>query len=149
MACDEAVTLAAVLISLEFGCRWYQSRHDRDGYFEGTAFDDYKNHCYVAFFLISLCSTTLYVGVLNSVALPKSLEWYIPILYLFDSAGAIGLGFSLFYESRNGLLVSMMFLTNFFLLYVLHTLLTKKGGGLVSVLHVVTFEKKYTIRLCS
>ena len=149
MGCDEAVTLAAVLISLEFGCRWYQSRHDRDGYFEGTAFDDYKNHCYVAFFLISLCSTTLYVGVLNSVALPKSLEWYIPILYLFDSAGAIGLGFSLFYESRNGLLASMVVLTNFFLLHVLHLLFAKRGGGLVSVLHAVPFEKKYTIWLCS
>ena len=144
MACDEAVTFAAALISLEFGCRWYQSRHDRDEYFGDTAFDDYKNHCYVTFFLISVCSTIFYVRVLNSIALPQSLEWYIPILYLFDSAGAIGLGYSLFYENRNGVLVSMMVLTNFFLLHILHTLFSKRRGGLVSVLHAFTSKIKYT-----
>ena len=135
MACNEAVSLAAILISLEFVGRSYQSRQNRDEYSKDTTFDDYKNHCYIIFFLISIFATVIYVSVLKSVALPKSLEWYIPILYLFDSVGAIGLGCSLFYENKVGVFASMLVLTNFFLLHILHTLFAKKGGGLVSDLH--------------
>lgn len=132
MACDEAVIAAAVLIFIEFVSRWHQSRNNPDKYFKDTAFDDFRDDCYVVFFMISICSTVFYVRVLKNMSPPKSLEWYIPLLYLFDSVGAIGLGYSLFYENRNGVLVSMTVLTNFFLLHILHTLFAKKGGSLVS-----------------
>lgn len=137
MACDEAVHLAALLIFAEFAFRWYQVRGDEDQYFKDTTFDDFKSHCYVIFFIISICSTLLYVKGLHSVSLPNCLKPYIPLLYFFDSAAAVGLGVSLFYEEKVGLLLSMIVLTNFFLLHILHTLFSKKGGNLVSYHHVI------------
>jgi hypothetical protein len=133
MACDEAVHLAGILIFAEFASRWHKFQGDHDQYFKDTVFDDFKNHCYIIFFIISVCSTVLYVKGLNSVSLPKWFKPYIPLLYFFDSAAAVGLGTSLFYENKVGVLLSMTVLTNFFLLHILHTLFSKKGGNLVSI----------------
>lgn len=132
MACDEAVHLAGIFIFVEFASRWHKFRGDKDQYFKDTVFDDFKNHCYIIFFIISICSTILYVKGLNSVSLPKWFKPYIPLLYFFDSAAAVGLGISLFHENKVGVLLSMTVLTNFFLLHILHTLFSKKGGNLVS-----------------
>ena len=132
MACDEAVHAAAVLIFAEFIHRWYHSRRDNDLYFKDTTFDDFKDHTYIIFFVISMCSTIFYVKPLNSVSIPVLFEPYVPYLYLCDSLAAVGLGISLCYENRTGMLASMVVLTNFFLLHILHTLFSKKGGSLVS-----------------
>jgi hypothetical protein len=132
MACDEAVYLAVVVISLEFTYRWYNSIDNLDLYLEQQSFDVFKNHIYVIFYILSICSTLVYVKGLNKIPLPTKIEPYVPLLYLFDSIAAIGLGISLYYENRDGLLISMVVLTNFFLLHILHTLFSKKGGTLVS-----------------
>ena len=131
MACDEAVHAAAILILAELIDRWYRSRHDSDHYFKDTSFDDFKNHTYITFFVVSMCSTLFYVKPLNSVSIPVFFEPYVPYLYLCDSVAAVGLGVSLCYQNRRGVLASMVVLTNFFLLHILHTLFSKKGGSLV------------------
>ena len=131
MACDEAVHAAAILIFAEFVFLWIHSRHDNDLYFKDTIFDDFKNHTYIVFFVISMCSTLFYVKPLKSVSIPVFFEPYVPYLYLCDSVAAVGLGVSLCYENRRGVLASMVVLTNFFLLHILHTLFSKKGGNLV------------------
>jgi hypothetical protein len=132
MACDESVYAAGVLISLEFLYRWRNYDDSNDFHISDATFSDFKNHIYIIFYLISISSTILYVKGTKDVSFPKFIEPFVPLLYLFDSAGAIGLGLSLFYENRNGLLTSMVVLTNFFLLHILHTLFSKKGGSLVS-----------------
>lgn len=133
MACDEAVIIAAILIFLEFIYRWYNVEDSTaDTYIKDIIYNDFKNHIYVVFYIISICSTVLYVKGLKSPSIPRFLEPYIPLLYLFDSVSAIGLGISLYYEIRILMIVSMIFLTNFFLLHILHTLFSKKGGELVS-----------------
>jgi hypothetical protein len=147
MACDEAVHLAGILIFAEFALRWHKFRGDGDEYFKDAVFDDFKNHCYVIFFIISICSTVFYVKGLNSVSLPRWFKPYIPLLYFFDSAAAIGLGTSLFYENKVGVLLSMTVLTNFFLLHILHTLFSKKGGNLVSI--QPAFSRTTTLSFCS
>ena len=131
MACDEAVYAAALLIFSEFLHRWHTSPDTDDYLLKDAAFEDFKNHIFIVFFLVSMCSTLFYVKGLSNRSLPRFLEKYIPLLYLFDSAAAIGLGISLYNEHRTGVLVSMVVLTNFFLLHILHTLFSKKGGDLV------------------
>ena len=131
MACDEAVHAAAILILAEMIGRWCHSQHDNDYYFKDTTFDDFKSHTYIVFFVISMCSTLFYVKPLKSVSIPDLFEPYVPYLYLCDSVAAVGLGVSLCYENRGGVLASMVVLTNFFLLHILHTLFSKKGGSLV------------------
>jgi hypothetical protein len=137
MACDEAVYLAVLVISLELTYRWYNSIDNLDLYLEQQSFDVFKNHIYVIFYILSICSTLIYVKGLNKIPLPMKIEPYVPLLYLFDSIAAIGLGISLYYENRNDLLISMVVLTNFFLLHILHTLFSKKGGTLVSKINYV------------
>ena len=131
MACDEAVYVAAILILLECIHRWYSLLDSDSDYLKDASFSNFKNHIYVVFFLISMCSTILYVKGLESMSIPKFFEKFIPLLYLFDSVAAIGLGISLFFENRSGVIISMIVLTNFFLLHILHTLFSKKGGNLV------------------
>ena len=132
MGCDEAVYAAATIIFFEVLHRWYNSSSDDGRYLKDESFDNFKNDVYIIFYIISMCSTIIYVRGLRSPSLPKLFEKFIPLLYLFDSVGAIGLGLSLFYEYRFGVILSMVVLTNFFLLHILHTLFSKKGGDLVS-----------------
>ena len=131
MACDEAVYLAAMLILFECIHRWYHFPDDDSNYLKDANFANFKNHMYIIYFLISMSSTVFYVKGLQSTQFPKFLEKFIPLLYLFDSGAAIGLGCSLLFENRIGIVASMVVLTNFFLLHILHTLFSKKGGDLV------------------
>ena len=138
MACDEAVYVAAILILFECIYRWYHFPDNDSDYLKDASFANFKNHMYIIYFLISMSSTVLYVKGSQSAEFPKFLEKFIPLLYLFDSGAAIGLGCSIFYENRVGVVASMIVLTNFFLLHILHTLFSKKGGDLVCV-HVICF----------
>jgi hypothetical protein len=125
--CDEAVYLALAAIVAEFTFRLHEGDGTlAHGFLKDASFADFKNHVYVLFFVFSVCSTVFYVRGLQSPRLPLWLAPYIPYLYMFDSAAAVGLGISLHYEHRVGTVVSMVVLTNFFMLHILHSIFSAK-----------------------
>jgi len=125
--CDEAVYLALAAIVAEFTLRLHESDGTlAHGFLKDASFADFKNHVYVLFFVFSVCSTVFYVRGLQSPRLPLWLAPYIPYLYMFDSVAAVGLGISLHYEHRVGTVVSMVVLTNFFMLHILHSIFSAK-----------------------
>ena len=137
--CDEAVYLAAAINIAEFFHRIRQSDGTLgNSYLREASFADFAMHIYIIFFLISICSTVLYVSGLHSPKLPSQLEPYIPLLYLYDSIAAIGLGCSLYYEHRIGMVLSMFVLVNFFLLHILHSIFSMKNHHLLDELVATT-----------
>jgi hypothetical protein len=134
MGCNEAVYIAAVLSVLEFiSVLRHEDETSWNSYLRDARFVDFRTHIYVVFYFLSICSTILYVEGLKSPKFNPVLEPYIPFLYIYDSLAAVGLGYSLYYEDRQMMVISMIVLTNFFLLHILHTIFSKKGGSLVSL----------------
>ena len=133
MGCDEAVYLAFAVVIFEF---WYRLNCDKSRniiYLKDIEFQYYIIEIYVIFYVLSICSTILYVSALKCPSLPRRFEPYIPMLYTTDSVAAICLGYSLLYENKIGVVLSMIVLTNFFLLHILHNIFSKKPGSLVSI----------------
>ena len=135
MACDEAVYLALAICIAEYYYRCYVKVDSPINVYanHGITFEDYKCKVFVAFFIIALSSTFFYVEGLKSPSVSTAIKAYVPVLYLFDSAAAIGLGYSLTIKSETGMFISMVVLMNFFLLHILHTIFNaKKAVTLVS-----------------
>ena len=137
--CDEAVYIAAAINVAEFANRLFHSDGTLDtSYLRDTTFSDFKNHIFILFYVFSICSTVFYVSGLKSPKFSPKLESYIPLLYLYDSAAAIGLGYSLYYEHRYGVVISMVVLTNFFMLHILHSIFSTKSAYLLDELVATT-----------
>jgi hypothetical protein len=135
MACDEAVFLALWVCMVEYAHRCYNDESSPIFVYsdQPLTFEDFKCKVFVAFYIISLSSTFLYVEGLKSPTVPAFLKSLVPLFYLFDSVAAVGLGYSLYKENELGVIVSMIILMNCFLLHILHSIFNaKKAESLVS-----------------
>jgi hypothetical protein len=129
MACNEAVYLAGVLITVEYIARWNNEIVHVD-FFQVMSL---KVH--LIFFLVtSLTCTLTALNVAGTQFLNSDLvQKYSAYLYMLDSVAAIGLGWSLCSRNLIGLLTSMLLLTNFFMLHVVNRMfVAKKPSGVVS-----------------
>ena len=138
MACNEAIYLACAVIFLESMER-YRSSYE-------IAIDDsfnyWKGKIFVLFCVGSIISTIAYAKYPNVSAVCKNpnVQEYLPFIYMFDSLGGILLGYSIYYKNIVLMNVSMLILTNFFMLHVLHAVFAKKKPhGLVSYTISVVF----------
>lgn len=72
----------------------------------------------------------------------KMVKDSIPLMYAFDSVAVCLLGYSIYYQSRPGLVASMLVLTNVFLLHVLHHVFSGKHSR--GIWHdIVTMNKAF------
>ncbi len=132
MACNEAVYLAGILISLECFVRW------NSDIFPNDPFQEFFSNVNLVFFAITslTCLLTVYNVAGTQLLQSDSIQKYSAYLYMLDSVAAIGLGWSLCNRNKIGLLISLLLLTNFFMLHVVNRMfVTKKPTGLVSALH--------------
>jgi hypothetical protein len=132
MGCDEATYLAAVLIFIEVIHRCVQNPPDD---FQTpvpqyvTEFAYAKSYVFLAFFVLSMTSTALFVWKLHTLSIFKNyaVQQSLPYLYMIDSIGAICLGYSMYYRNVWGMVGAMTLLTNFLMLHVLHGVFSGKG----------------------
>ena len=123
MGCDEATYIAATIIIAEV-----VHRAAYGGPFVWD-FPASKNIVFVSFFVLSMLSTVLFVWRFHSWSIFKnrSVQQFLPFLYMIDSIGALYLGHSLYYEHTTGVVISMTLLTNFLMLHILHGVFSGKG----------------------
>jgi hypothetical protein len=122
MGCDETTIIALFFVAIEAWVR-------KDSQFERYhGFDDsfwrWKGPCFFLFYILSVFSTICnYYGFhLNSILNHPQVRSNLPYLYLTDSVGALILGYSLYYSHFPSFIFSLIILTNFFLVHIMHSI---------------------------
>lgn len=90
---------------------------------EERDFINFKYKVYLVFYTLSVLSCFWRDPPFLKV---KIIIDSIPLMYAFDSVAVCLLGYSIYYQSRAGLVASMLVLTNVFLLHVLHHIFSGK-----------------------
>lgn len=90
-----------------------------------------KGIVFIAFFALSMLSTTLFVWKLHALPIFRNprVQQFLPFLYMMDSLGATILGYSLHHKNIVGVIAAMLLLTNFLMLHILHGVFSAKGHG--------------------
>ena len=131
MGFDEATYLAALLIGVESVVRfvWVISSNSTDSPYHYSPFAMKASLVFAIFFALSMVSTALYVLRFHKWPIFKNptVQQYLPFLYMVDSVGALILGYNLYYECIEGVVLAMIILTNFFMLHILHGVFSGKG----------------------
>lgn len=137
MACPESTYVAVILLLLEGWFRWVNSSFFLEAglhHYE-PAYYHMKGPIFLSFFLACLLFSIIFVLYLYDCAIFKlpCTQKFLPYLYMFDSLGALLLGYSLYYNDAPTLYVSLTILTNFLMINVLSKVFAKKKPeGLVS-----------------
>ena len=138
MGCDEATYLAAALIFVEYSIRF--SSCCTTDVIAVDAFPSTKDVIFIVFFILSMSSTMAFVLFLHKWSIFKNatVQQCLPFLYMIDSIGATCLGYSLYTDNNFGVTVSMLLLTNFLMLHVLHGVFSgKTHNNMVRILEAM------------
>eukprot|EP01031_Cornospumella_fuschlensis_P030026 gene30026-36264_t len=130
MACPEATYAALLLLVLE---GWWRCTNPST--FREIALQHYtpeyyafKGPAFTYFSLACLIFSMIFVLYLYDWAIFKlpCTQNFLPYLYMFDSLGAVILGYSLYFSDASALYVSLAILTNFLMINVLSKVFAKK-----------------------
>lgn len=146
MACPESTYAALLLLLLEGWFRWVNPASFQDialRHFEPEYYS-MKGPIFMSFSVACLLFSMIFVLYLYDCAIFKlpCTQNFLPYLYMFDSLGAVLLGYSLYFSDTPTLYVSLTILTNFLMINALSKVFAmKKPHGLVSChLHVVCIK---------